>query len=219
MIKKQKDMLLIPKKKQRYRITATLLNAWQYIWDCKKYVKESENDEICYEDKLAIAQEKAKNDFINILNRIPIPDNEAMKKGREYESLVYADGDEEFSPIIENGAFQVTLTKNIEIDNIPIVLYGVLDVLKKGRIYDIKRVGIYKFPKYKSSHQHAMYLELCPNAIDFTYLVCDDKGNHWYENYIRENSENIIDIVREFISYLKANDLLEIFKSKWQQKY
>lgn len=229
MIKKRNDIQLVSKKPTRYRITATLLNSWQYIWDCKDYVFESENDQICYEDKLALAREKAKQDFVNYLNRIPIEDNEAMRKGREFEDLVCKGYDIKFSPIVKNGAFQVKLTKDVNICGLPITLYGILDVLKGGRIMDIKRVGRYQYPKYKNSHQHSMYLELAPNAIDFTYLICDDnvdskneeKRNDAYhfENYVRENCENIIEVCERFINWLKANDLLEIFLEKWQMKY
>lgn len=229
MIKRKNVIQSLPKQTVRYRITTTLLNSWQYIWDCKKYVFEKENDEVSYEDKLFEAQEKAKQEFINYLNRIPIEDNEAMRKGREYEDFVCQGYDEVFSPIVKNGAFQVKLQKDVTIDNVPITLYGVLDVLKGGRIMDIKRVGKYQYPKYKNSHQHAMYLYLAPNAIDFTYLICDDnidskdeqkrKDAHNFEHYTRENSEDIIKVCEDFIAYLKANDLFDIFISKWQMKY
>ena len=225
MIKKQKDIASLPKKEKRIRITATLLNSWQYIWDCKNYVYEGENDEICYEEKLKEAQEKAKQDFINMLNRIPTPDNEFMKKGREFEDKVCSGNDSVFSPIVENGIFQLKITKNIDIDGVPVILYGVLDVLKKGKIYDIKRVQKYKYPKYKTSHQHTLYLFLVPEAIDFEYLICDDKVEspiiekrkeaYHHEHYIRENCEDIISVLRNFINYLKANDLFEIWINKW----
>lgn len=228
MIKKRESIISMPTKRNRYRVTATLLNSWQNIFDCKDYVFESEDDEISYEEKLEDAREKAKQEFINMLNRVPVEDNIYMQKGREYEDFVCSGGDGIFSPIIEGGAFQVTIKKNIQIDDITICLYGVLDVLKQGRIYDIKRVTKYKYPKYKKSHQHSIYLYLVPEAIDFTYIICDDnidsplaekrRDAHHFENYIRENCEDIEQVLRDFISYLKQNDLIEIFKSKWLQK-
>lgn len=225
MIKSQKDLLNLNKKNVFYRVTPTLLNSWQRIFDAKYDVKEGEKDEISYEDKLSIEMEKRKQEFINLLNRIPTPDNEYMRKGREFENLVCFGRDPMFSPIVAGGAFQVTLTKDVFVDNIPIRLYGVLDVLKAGRIMDIKRVVTYKQNKYKTSHQHPMYLYLAPNAIDFTYLVCDDnvekedpekkeKAYH-LEHYVRENCEDILQVVSQFLSYLKANDLFHIFVSKW----
>jgi len=215
MIKKRNVMSLLPKSEKSYQITASLLNQWQRIFDAKDWVKEADDDDKSYETKAAEASDQAKVDFLNVLKRIPTPDNDAMKKGREYESSVYEGKDEIFSPIVENGQFQATFTKRITVDGTPITLYGVLDVLKAGRIMDIKRVGYYSSGKYKGSHQHPMYLELVPNAIDFTYLIMDDKGNHHTERYIRENSEDIKTVCSQFLSWLKANDLFETYKQNW----
>jgi hypothetical protein len=165
---------------------------------------------------------------VNLLNRIPTPDNEFMKKGREFEDIVCRGYDTKFSPYVKNGALQVTLTKDVDIDGVPITLYGVLDVLKRGRIMDIKRVVRYKYPKYRQSFQHPLYLYLVPQAIDFTYLIADnniesknpeivEKGYH-LENYTRENCVDIIEVCREFLSWLKAYGLFEIFIEKWQMK-
>lgn len=226
MIKKQAVISQLTKREPRYRITPTLLNSWQRIFDAKDEVKESEKDEISLEDKITLEMEKRKEEFINLLNRIPVEDNIYMQKGREFEDLVCNGRDPEFSPIVEGGAFQVTLTKDVTIDNVPIRLYGVLDVLKAGRIMDIKRVGRYQTQKYKKSHQHPMYLFLMPQAIDFTYLVCDDnvdsndelkrKSAYHYEHYIRENCEDILQVVSQFLSWLKVNDLFTIFTDKWK---
>ena len=229
MINKRENILITQTKPQRYRITATLLNSWQWIWDCVDYVVETENDELSKEDKILIAQGKAKSEFVNVLKRIPIPDNENMRLGREYENKVCNGLDEVFSPIVEGGAFQVTVTKEVDILGVPITLYGVLDVLKGGRIYDIKRIRKnYKYPKYKTSHQHSMYLYLVPQSLDFTYLMCDDRIDskneeirakaHNTEHYLRENTEDIITVCTQFIMWLKSNDLFDIFIENWKMK-
>ena len=140
MINKPNNIVINQQKPQRYRITATLLNSWQWIWDCANYIVESETDELSKEDKITLAQGKAKAEFVDLLMRKPIPDNENMRLGREYEDKVCTGLDEVFSPIVENGAFQVTVTKDVDILGVPITLYGVLDVLKGGKIYDIKRI-------------------------------------------------------------------------------
>ena len=215
MIKKQNDISQKPKTEPYYEITASLLNSWQRIWDAKDWVRESESDEISIEDKISQAMEKANQEFLNSLNRIPFPDNEAMAKGRQYESDVYDGKDDIFSPVVENGEFQAAYTKKIKINGMNIMLYGILDCLKAGRIYDIKRVGHYQTAKYKKSHQHPMYFALVPEALDFTYLVCDDRGDHHFERYLRENCEDIEDVVRTFLMYLEANGLMETFKTKW----
>lgn len=215
MIKKAANISQVTKKEPYFRITATLLNCWSNIWNCEQWVQESDNDTISYEDKLTNKMNEMKQEFINMLNRIPTPENEYMKRGKEFEDLVCSGQDKEFSPIVEYGAFQVLGTKKVVIDGVNVLLYGVLDVLKAGRIMDIKRVVKYSYPKYKTSHQHAIYLELFPETEDFTYLVRDDYGRSHYENYTRENIEDIYQVIREFISYLKANDLFDIFTQKW----
>lgn len=215
MIQTQATIQSKPKSQPYFRITATLLNSWQNIFDSYLYVKESENDEICLEDKVADRREQATQEFIDLLNRKPVPDNEFMKRGREYEADVYANKDEVFSPIVKDGAFQVTIKKKIIVADTPVMLYGVLDCLKAGRIYDIKRVSKYSYGKYKRSHQHPIYLYLVPNAIDFTYLAMDDKGEHHEENYIRENCEDILNTIAQFISWLKSNNLYDVWVNKW----
>jgi hypothetical protein len=219
MIKKASDTLhQQPINDTYYRVTATLLNSWLRIFDIDKYVFENENDKMCLEDKIAEKREEAYNQFVDLLYRKPVPDNEYMEKGREYEKYVYDGLDDEFSPIVANGAFQVTLTKKVIIDDVPILLYGVLDCLKAGRITDIKRVGRYTPFKYKTSAQHPMYLYLVPNALDFTYLICDDRNHHYYENYERQNCVDIIHIVSDFIKYLKSHELFEIYTTYWKAK-
>ena len=215
MIKQQNIISQKSKNNPKYRITATLLNSWQRIFDAKDDIRENENDEIAFEDKVEEEQKKRYEEFINVLKRVPTPDNEYMKRGREYGTLVCEGKDEIFSPIIENGAFQVTLTKEVEINNMPILLYGVLDVLKAGKIYDIKRVSYYKSAKYKKSHQHPMYLYLSPTSLDFTYIIMDDKNNRHIEKYERCNCEDIIEVISDFLNWLESRDLLETYKQNW----
>lgn len=187
------------------------------IFDCVNWCKEGEGDTQSLESKQFDIQQKKIQDFKDALMRKPI-DNEAMQKGRQYEKDVYDGKDDIFSPLVKGGSFQLTATKEVVVDDIPLMLYGVLDVLKAGKIMDIKRVGSYQSGKYSSSHQHPMYLTLIPEAIDFTYLICDDKGNHHLEQYSREDSEDILTVCSQFMSWLKANDLWEIYKQNWDNE-
>lgn len=204
-------------------MTASLLNSWQYIFDSEDFVREAEDDTISVEDKRAAAFEAAKAKFILDLKRVKQPSTEAQEKGKQYESDVYAGKDAEFSSYVKGGAFQAIFQKEVDIDGVPITFYGVLDCLKKARIMDIKRVGYYPAGgrKYENSHQHPLYLFLVPAAIDFTYLICDDKGEHHTERYIRENCEDILQASSQFISWLKTNydengvNLFDIYESNW----
>ena len=219
MIRQRNAMLHLQPKENRLRITATLLNQWQRIWDCEDYIKESENDTISYEDRLLEARSKAIEDFRATLTRQPIPINEAMQRGMDFEADVQRGLDDEFSPVIEGGAYQVVVQKKVEVDGVKLNLFGVLDWLKAGHIYDAKRVKEYKTHKYRKSHQHPMYLFMVPTSVDFTYLVkCDsNKEPYHYESYVRENCEDVLRTISAFLKWLKANDMWELYVTHWNE--
>lgn len=202
--------------KPRYIVTPSLLNSWGYMWECEKYVRETETDKVCLEDKIDEERKKAKESFLNALNKIYV-DNEYMKLGREFEEECYQ-GKTCISPIIENGCYQIAGVKKVEIDGIDFIMYGKLDVLKGGVVYDIKRVQKYSLQKYLNSYQHGFYLDLFPRAYKFEYLVYD--GNKlFHETYYRGQYIETTRVISEFIKWLKENELFEIYKEKWRSKY
>ena len=200
----------------RYLITPSLLNSWLYIWNCADNVREAVTDTISQEDKEYNAQLKAKDDFLNSLNRLRFEPNEYMIQGMEFEDDTQA-GKTIASPIVDGGAWQVVGMKNETIDGMDFLLYGRLDVLKGGIVYDIKRVMRYSPQKYLKTTQHPFYLYLFPRAYKFTYLVYDGKALH-SESYYRDEVVDILAVIKNFIEWLKQNDLLEIYKTKWKAK-
>ena len=202
---------------KKYLITPSLLNSWLYIYEAPKNVVESENDEICLEDKRELASKKAYEDFINTLNRIPSEPNKYMQAGIDFEEECYK-GNTCISPIIENGAFQISGTKDVIVNRIKFVMYGRLDVLKGGIIYDIKRIWKYSPQKYLWSSQHGFYLDLFPNANKFEYLAFDGNKLH-IETYYRYECVPTEEHIKNFIEFLKTNDLLDVYFAKWESKY
>lgn len=200
-----------------YLITPSLLNAWAFIEQSVEYVRESENDVICYEDKCDEMREKAYNDFLKVLNREPIPQNEAMRLGNEFEAETYK-GNTCFSEIVKGGAWQIVGKKREVIGGIDFLLYGRLDVLKGGKIYDIKRVSSWKNGKYAKSYQHAFYLHLFSDCNEFEYLIYDGKKGH-IEHYYRDECEDIRDVINDFVNWLNNNNLLDLYKKKWRSNY
>ena len=200
-----------------FLITPSLLNSWANIWNCVDYVKESEKDEISLEDKQSIAREKAFSEFLDTLHRIPTEPNIYMQRGIDFEEECYK-GNTIISPIIENGAYQIAGKKTLKVSGLNILLYGRLDVLKGGVIYDIKRVTNYSPQKYQKSYQHAVYLELFPDAKQFTYLVYDDKEKLHEETYYKDECVNIEGVIADFLNWLNENDLLEVYLMKWKSK-
>lgn len=184
-------------KIERLLITPTLLNSWLYIF-------QSRSPSLAY------------TDFIKTLSREKTPPNSAMQKGIDFEEQCYQ-GKTNISPIIENGSFQLVGSTHFYFDNIDMLCYGRLDVLKNGVIYDIKRVKEYEVGKYQWSSQHWFYMYLFPQVKYFEYLVEDDTNSLHKEKYLNDTKNNPTEsyIIR-FIEWLKENDLYELYKTKWE---
>ena len=182
-------------------ITATLLNSWKYLFN-NQAGEES--------------QETLYNDFLKILKREPIETTPAMALGNEFEKECYEGKVEIISEIIKGGAFQVVAYTLERIGDYKFLLYGRLDVLKNGIIYDIKRVGKYSdVQKYYTSVQHVMYLKLIPQAKEFKYLISDGECVY-IEVYDRNDIfEPIETTIINFVNWLKRNDLFELYVKKW----
>lgn len=201
---------------ERYMITHSLLSSWLYAMKDNPY-SDAENEP---EDPLA--------DFKRVLNREPTETTEAMQSGIDFESLVtdlwYGENVDKENPwwkpahtiaeIIHDGQLQVKCGKTVQIGGMNIFLYGRLDALKAGTIYDIKFSKGYERGKFYESTQHPMYFELVPDACTFSYLVSDGSG-FWSETYRRDETQSIIPTVEAFLEWLTSAGLMDTFKAKW----
>lgn len=116
--------------------------------------------------------------------------------------------------IIRHGQLQVVAKKQIIVDNTPLLLYGRLDALKAGGVYDIKFSKSYDRGKYFDSTQHPMYMELVPAAKDFSYLVSN--GEHvWTEKYRRDECKNIRHTISDFLGWLEVMGLMDLYRQHW----
>ena len=118
-----------------YLITQSLLSAYQYMFDCYPG---------CEDD--------AKASFLAALNREKSEPSEAMLNGIEFENEVYKaasgvprdphakweNGIQLIAPIIRGGQFQVKAYREIEVEGLTFLAYGILDALKAGTISDVK---------------------------------------------------------------------------------
>jgi hypothetical protein len=188
----------------RYLLTQTLLSSWLYIY------KAFEGYE-----------EQAYEDFLTTLRREPKEQTEAMLAGINFENMVNAcvEGVEAhnsvkvIADIVRGGQKQVSLYKDKTIGGIDFLLYGKLDYLKAGVIYDIKYSKGYEVGKYIDSIQHPFYFELCPEARQFEYLVSNGE-EVFIEKYSRAGS--IDGTVTEFMQFLKDCKVSDIYFDKWQ---
>lgn len=199
----------------RYMITHSLLASWLYA------MKDNP-----YED--ATSERDAYAEFIQVLNRIPTESTQAMQNGIDFEDLVTdilsgnADTNDKWfeaafnvAKRIKGGTLQYKVSKEIKVAGYNILLYGRLDALRAGVIYDIKFSKGYDVGKYITSTQHPTYFELVPEAKEFTYLVSNGT-NVWPETYQREEAQDIKVIIADFLSWLSAQGLMDVFKEKWQ---
>lgn len=201
----------------RYLMTHSLLSSWLYA------IKENPFEDAASErDPLA--------EFMLTLRREPTPTNEAMQNGIDFENLVTdivaGKGDpghrwysaaSKIAAIVGGGVLQYRARKEVCVGGLTLVLYGRLDVLRAGGIYDIKFSKGYERGKYFDSTQHPTYLELVPEAEHFTYLVSNGT-DVWQEKYRREETLSIYPIISDFLDWLTARDLLGLYQEKWLAK-
>lgn len=189
---------------KKYLITASLLNSWHYAISPDNEYGNLE-------------------DFKKVLSKEPMEITEAIQNGFDFEKYMT----ENYEPT-QYGCYQVKLSKNITTNTGNYVLYGILDCLKAGTIYDYKYKGSYEVGSFQSSYQHLMYFELCPEANKFTYVITNNykKGkmlediNLYQETYLKEDmNKNLHQEIDHFINWLKTNDLYDMFCKYWESKY
>lgn len=195
---------------KRFLITQSLLSSWIYSYK--------------YDDGF--------KDFKETLERKSVKQTKQMLDGIRFENCLNAvlNGSEigithelykpimELYPTLIGSQQQVRLSKNVSVKGINFVLYGVLDFLKAGIIYDTKYSKTYKVGKYLDSPQHPMYFALVPEAREFQYKTCD--GNWIYtETYRPDETEPIERIIDQFMEFLDRLNLVNIYCEHWISKY
>ena len=169
-------------------------------------------------------------DFIKVLNKEEFEPTESIQKGFEFEKYM-----QEYCLETKNGAFQVKVSKEYG----DYLLYGIIDCLKGGIIYDYKYTKNYEVGKFLNNYQTLMYLEMVPEARKIVYLITNkfekienpnanfddvdsldyEVGDLFREEYTKDLfSETIDSILHKFESWLKAYNLFEIYAEKWKCK-
>jgi hypothetical protein len=198
------------RKKNKFLITQSLLSSWQ--WSLKL--------------------EDGYEDFLKTLRREPIQQTKARLNGIRFENVLNAvlNGAEiepthewynpimELYPTLHGAAQQASPSREVVIDGIHFVLYGRLDFLKAGVIYDTKYSKTYRVGKYLDSPQHPMYFAIVPEAHEFQYKICD--GKYIYtETYRPDEVEPIERTIKNFMDFLDKMSLVDTFTAHWRSKY
>ena len=120
----------------RYLITQSLLSSWNYMFDCF---------DGCEDD--------AKEEFINTLHRIPKETTPEMQNGIDFENEVYMvthgvqrnphpkweSGIQAVAKEIMYAPNQIKVSREMpSVYGMDLLIYGILDSLKCGTIYDVK---------------------------------------------------------------------------------
>lgn len=196
----------------RFLMTQSLLAAWQYQYQAQD-------------------QETAHRDFLKTLNREPMQPNKAMLDGIQFENMVtaYCEGnppreDHEWLEGIKGVGdrvrgcqFQVAAYREIVVGKVPFLLYGRLDGLRAGNIFDIKFSRTYQPGKYLGSPQHPMYFCCVPEAKRFDYVVYTG-SDVCVEIYRPGEGEPVEQTIRQFMGYLEETGLAPVYIEKWRAK-
>lgn len=176
--------------------------------------------------------ENGYDDFLKTLRREPIQQTKAMLDGIRFENVLNAtlNGAEidpthewykpitELYPTLYGSQQQASPSREVTIDGIRFVLYGKLDFLKAGVIYDTKYSKTYRVGKYLDSPQHPMYFAIVPEAHEFQYKICD--GKYIYtETYRPDEVEPIERTIKHFMDFLDKMNLVSVFYENWKSKY
>ena len=171
-------------------------------------------------------------DFIKVLNKEEFEPTESILKGFEYEKYMQENFEETLG-----GVYQVKVSK----EHGDYLLYGIIDCLKGGIIYDYKYTKHYEVGKFFNNHQTLMYLEMVPEARKMVYLITnkfEQKPNIsvpmnnenvasiettveiFREEYTKDMFPETIDsILHKFEEWLKQYNLFDLYAEKWKCKY
>jgi len=202
----------------RLLLTHSLLSSW--LWAIR------DNP---YEDMTT--DRDSFQDFLKALSREPTETTPAMQDGIDFEQLVtdimfeladpshkWFEAAQQVYQIVRKGSLlQYSTSKVVTVAGKELLLYGRVDALRAGTIYDIKFSRSYERGKYYSSTQHPMYFELVPEAQRFVYVVSNG-SEVWTEAYDREDTPSIIPVIEDFLRWLERHGLLETYEAKWQAK-
>lgn len=222
-----------------FLITQSLLSAWQYLFSAREGGEEAAKEDflrvlrrepgeqteamregaafesLCY--RIADGQDVMQPAAI-VYDSDDLPDNAPPAPHIPYGY----DGACKIAEIIKDGQYQVKLSRHIRVGEVDFLLYGILDCLKAGVIYDIKYKtksfgSVYLPGTYLDSPQHPVYLCLVPEASRFEYLVSDGR-DLYREVYTRADSRSIGDIISEFTASLFDMGLWNLYTEKWMAK-
>lgn len=222
---------------ERFLVTHSLLSSWLYAISDDPY-SDATNEKDPLADFLTVLRREPTEtteamlngiDFENLVTAIadgeetfgfiPVDPKEPSEGWvpMDIREHIWYNGAKQIADIVQNGVFQYVAKRDAFIGGRNVLLYGRLDALKAGHIYDIKFSRRYEVGKFYDSTQHPMYLNLVPEALDFTYLVFNG-SSVWQERYSRKDTMPIEPVVEHFFEWLRGQGLDDLYRENWGAK-
>lgn len=149
--------------------------------------------------------------FYDMLYRRETEPNQKMQDGILFEERAIKGEIEELKPYIDGALYQPFVCKECE----GYMLLGFCDLINRDTIYDLKFVSNYEIGKYNNSVQHLIYL-YCTDMQKFEYIIGQGKKDLelYFEKQPRDD-EWLKATVRQFISWLKRMNLMEVYQQNY----
>ena len=207
--------------RDRYLMTQSLLSAWETLYLPLPSGLGEEGKEKLHQSRM--------EGFLRALERRPAKPSRANLDGIQFENMVTAccagdppptdhrwrEGVMTAGKILKGCQFQVAAWRDMRIDGLDFLLYGRLDGLRAGVIYDLKFSRKYQPGKYLDSPQHPMYFACVPEASRFDYVVYTGK-DICTESYQREETPPVSFRISHFIQYLTCAGLEKTYRERWK---
>ena len=222
---------------ERYLVTHSLLSSWLYAMRDDPYSDSTNQKDAMAEFMTTLRREPTPTndamqkgiDFEDLVTKIVngtrhvqclVDDGElgcSYIDNRSISEHPWYPAAKKVAGYVSGGVLQYAAKCDVRIGERNVLLYGRLDALKGGTVYDIKYSGSYDVGKFIDSTQHPMYLQIVPEAREFIYLVSNGT-NVWTEKYRREETADIRITVAHFFDWLKAQGLDSVFCQHWLAK-
>lgn len=223
----------------RYLMPLSLLNSWRRIYEPHEYSEGQSYRSFSHdlhEGRSRSYSDSIKLSSLGLTSGRILPKNIAWGLKAPVHKIMDIVWGREVWGEIERGiargtapqiAQEIQLYKDKTIGGINFLLYGILDYLKEGIIYDIRSTERYEIGQFCESIEHPFYFELCPEAHMFEYIVADawsysDGYNTdteyevFSEQYRRPENCSVLErTITEFMEFLEFHNLKRVYFEKW----
>lgn len=154
-----------------------------------------------------------KADFLNRINRVPIPQTESQAKGSSFEEAVIKGINEEsfdsgildkVRALLPRPMMKTQVYCEHQLDNV--LLYGYVDVIGKTLAVDIKTTNNYQPGRFAHSHQNFYLPALRTKGIRTLRYVITDFQDVYQENYDQTIDFSVQEIqIKLFCDFLEEH--------------